>query len=83
MEKAMGILQKGLRMLLGMVLVLCLLVGVCLSSAEAVENKRVRVGYFYLPGYHELEADGHLSGYGYDLMQHLKLYNNWRCEYIG
>ena len=66
MEKAMGILQKGLRMLLGMVLVLCLLVGVCLSSAEAVENKRVRVGYFYLPGYHELEADGHLSGYGYD-----------------
>ena len=83
MEKAMGILQKGLRMLLGMVLVLCLLVGVCLSSAEAVENKRVRVGYFYLPGYHELEADGHLSGYGYDLIQRLKLYNNWRCEYIG
>ncbi|MGM9582453.1 MAG: transporter substrate-binding domain-containing protein, partial [Phascolarctobacterium sp.] len=86
MEKAVGIMKQGLKMLkvlLGMALVLCLLVGVCLSPAEAVENKRVRVGYFYLPGYHELDDDGHLLGYGYDLIQRLKLYNNWRCEYIG
>ncbi|MGM9570089.1 MAG: response regulator [Phascolarctobacterium sp.] len=45
--------------------------------------QKVRVGYFYLPGYHEIDEQGRMQGYGYDLVQRLKFYNNWQCEYVG
>ena len=62
---------------------LCLFVLMACPLAEAVELQKVRVGYFQLPGYHEVDEQGHRQGYGYDLVQRLKFYNNWECEYVG
>ena len=62
---------------------LCLFVLMASPLAEAVELQKVRVGYFQLPGYHEVDEQGHRQGYGYDLVQRLKFYNNWECEYVG
>lgn len=53
------------------------------ASAETVKMQTIRVGYFYLPGYHEIDEQGYRRGYGYDFLQRLKFYNNWKCEYLG
>ena len=34
----------------------------------------IRVGYFAFPGYHERAEDGHMSGYGYELLQKIASY---------
>lgn len=43
----------------------------------------VRVGFFPLSGYHMVDEKGNRSGYGYDLLQQLRVYSNWTYEYIG
>ena len=54
------------------------------SVNEPRELKTVRVGYFYLDGYHLMdEESGALSGYGYDILQHMSGYTNWTYEYVG
>ena len=83
MRKVIELFKSGLHMLLYILLGFLLLGQLSLNAAEAVENQKVRVGYFYLPGYHEMDASGRLYGYGYDLLQKLQLYNDWSCEYIG
>ncbi|MDD3154232.1 MAG: transporter substrate-binding domain-containing protein [Victivallaceae bacterium] len=46
------------------------------------ETRRVvRVGFFPFEGYHIVSPDGRRSGYGYDYLQHLKLYGRWTFEY--
>ena len=59
---------------------LCLLVA---AGAFAEALRKVRVGFFRFPGYHEIAADGRYSGYGYDVLQMLRFYNNWEYEYVG
>ena len=83
MKRTRAFFIHSLRLLLQVVLALCLVMGAQLSMAQAGEAQKVRVGYFFLPGYHEIDGAGRLQGYGYDLLQHMQLYNNWRCEYVG
>lgn len=42
----------------------------------------VRVGYFAFDGYH-MQEDGVRSGYGYEILQHMAGYTNWKYEYVG
>ena len=65
------------------VLCLCVLLVAAACSALAEERQKIRVGYFHFPGYHEISADGRYSGYGYDVLQMLRFYNNWDYEYVG
>ena len=75
---------QGIKLIfLQVLLTLLVLVVMVCPRAEAVEMQKVRVGYFYLPGYHEIDDEGRMQGYGYDLVQRLKFYNNWQCEYVG
>lgn len=60
-----------------------MLVLASLGTAAAQEKQKIRVGYFHFPGYHEISADGRYSGYGYDVLQMLRFYNNWEYEYVG
>ena len=64
-------------------LCLCVVLVTAVTSALAAERQKIRVGYFHFPGYHEIAADGRYSGYGYDVLQMLRFYNDWDYEYVG
>ena len=51
----------------------------------AAENEAlpVRVGFFAFAGYHEQDESGARDGYGYELLQHLAGYGNFRYVYVG
>lgn len=42
----------------------------------------VKVGFFALEGFHEINADGIKSGFGYDFLQLLSRYSNLNFEYV-
>lgn len=50
------------------------------TNAEAVRH--VRVGYFALTGYQELDDNGNYKGYGYDFLERLRFYNDWEYEFL-
>ena len=72
-----------MKLALQILLALSIFLGMALHTAQAEEARTVRVGYFYLTGYHEIDAQGRMQGYGYDLLQKMRLYNDWHYEYIG
>ncbi len=43
----------------------------------------VRVGFYQMEGYHMRDANGQMYGYGYDYLQLVRLFTDWRYEYIG
>jgi signal transduction histidine kinase/ABC-type amino acid transport substrate-binding protein/BarA-like signal transduction histidine kinase len=53
----------------------------------AAENtsapETVRVGFFALDGYHEMDENGKRSGYGYDFFHLTQKYVNLNYEYVG
>jgi signal transduction histidine kinase/ABC-type amino acid transport substrate-binding protein/BarA-like signal transduction histidine kinase len=51
------------------------------KAASAPET--VRVGFFALDGYHEMDEDGKRSGYGYDFFHLTQKYVNLNYEYVG
>lgn len=52
-------------------------------TVDANNQKVVRVGYYERPPFQSGTSDEvPKEGYAYDYLQRLKLYNNWRCEYI-
>lgn len=53
------------------------------ATVFAQAGNTVRVGYFAMNGYHNVDADGAMSGYGYDYMQRLKKYTGYSFEYTG
>lgn len=46
-------------------------------------RQTVRVGFFRFDGYHQMDDRELRSGYGYELLQMMARYNNWRYEYSG
>ena len=74
-----------LRTVLAVLLTVQLLCAVCLpgSVARAAEPRVLRVGFFAYEGYHELDANGARSGYGYELLQRMARYENVVYEYVG
>ncbi len=51
---------------------------------HAIDNTpTVKVGYFHMEGYNELNEDGLYSGYDYDFFQLLERYTNLNFEYVG
>ncbi|MDD3220801.1 MAG: transporter substrate-binding domain-containing protein [Lachnospiraceae bacterium] len=46
-------------------------------------KKTVRVGFFPFDGYHMESENGTKSGYGYDILQQMYIYENWTYEYVG
>jgi len=54
------------------------------SMVPAMENRRlVRVGFFPFEGYHMISPDGKKSGYGYEYLQKMLLFSNWKYAYVG
>ncbi len=53
------------------------------GAEPAASAETVRVGYWYLPGYHEETPSGDRSGYGYEYLQKIASHLGWSYEYIG
>lgn len=51
-------------------------------SASASSHK-VKAGFFAFSGYHMIDEQGVLSGYGYDYLQYMSNYEDWTYEYVG
>lgn len=47
------------------------------------EEKTIRVGFYYMDGYHVQDENGHRSGYGYEFLQMIGRYLPYRYEYVG
>lgn len=52
-------------------------------SAEQLLHRTVRVGFFPFDGYHMKNDDGSRTGYGYDYIQRMNMYEGWNLKYIG
>ncbi len=52
-------------------------------AAAAQELQTIRVGFFAFDGYHMQDENGARSGYGYEILQHMAGYTNWKYEYVG
>lgn len=44
--------------------------------------KKVRVGYFHVTGYQEVEENGNRRGFGYDYLQEIAKHTNWEYEFV-
>ena len=74
---------RGLAILMTMLLLTALL-SLSASAAETVsQHERVRVGFFAMDGYHMMDEDGNLSGYGYDFLRLMARYWDVDYEYVG
>ncbi|WP_352399128.1 transporter substrate-binding domain-containing protein [Anaerotignum sp.] len=46
------------------------------------DTEKVRVGFFEIPIYQNIEVDGTYSGYSYDYLQAIAQYTGWEYEYV-
>ena len=70
-------------------LVMCLLwLTMPVQAADAVllsqDNRQtIRVGFYQMDGYHMMSDNGRLYGYGYDYLQLMRRFTDWKYEYVG
>ena len=74
---------KPINVILCKLSVILLLSVFILPHSISAAEKTVRVGYWYLPGYHELDDAGTRSGYGYDYMEKIAACLGWNLQYVG
>ena len=79
------IVSRKYRSFIVILLIITMLCGINhpVHAAENVSRQTVRVGFFSADGYHQMDQDGTMKGYGYDFLQMLLRYNDWKYEYIG
>lgn len=52
------------------------------ENEDTSKRKTVKVGFYRLPGFWEVDSDGAYSGYGYDYLQEIAIINSWEYEYV-
>ncbi|MDD3369276.1 MAG: transporter substrate-binding domain-containing protein [Lachnospiraceae bacterium] len=82
-KKCVIYIKKVALVLLAFMLFAGLTPGISTQAAEDVNLRTVRVGFFSADGYHMMDKDGTMSGYGFDFLQMMLRYNNWKYEYVG
>ncbi len=53
------------------------------ATPKSEVMQTVKVGFFSSDGYHIIDDNDTMSGYGYDFLQMMLRYNNWKYEYVG
>ena len=72
------------RICIAFMLTLCVVFAFTEQRTQAESEPRtVKVGFFEFNGYHEINARGVLSGYGYDFLKLLQRYADLNYEYVG
>lgn len=81
---------RGLLKRLTVIFFCCLMLNGCIFNVpvfaeghDAAEVRTVRAGFFEFDGYHMMSETGRRSGYGYDFLQEIARYQNWKYQYIG
>ncbi len=75
--------QQAILKVLKIICIIGLSISSCVNWASAQERQTIRVGYFRYDSFNDATAQGDKSGYGYDILQKLRIYENWNYEYIG
>lgn len=73
--------MKSVRKRVRILLAVCLLL-LLLPESKVNASEKVRVGYFHISGYQELEEDGSRRGFGYDYLQEIAKYTGWEYEFV-
>ena len=60
----------------------CLMIIFLTSLNIAYAEKKLRVGYVPQTGFLEEDRSGHIRGYGYEYMEFLARYGDWKFEYV-
>lgn len=76
-----GACRRSSLSILAAILSLCFLLPMA-TVPTAAAGEKVRVGYFPLEGYQQIDEDGRFSGYGYEYLQELARYTGWEYEYV-
>jgi signal transduction histidine kinase/ActR/RegA family two-component response regulator len=53
------------------------------ETAPFARQQVVHVGFFHFEGYHDMDTAGEKSGYGYDFLQMIAGYANFKYIYVG
>jgi len=53
------------------------------NNKSSAPPQTVHVGFFSFPGYHDMDNTGEKSGYGYDFLQMIAGYANFKYVYVG
>lgn len=68
------------------ILAICVLFNTCLglaaSDIHAEEDQVIKVGYPIQEGLTDIDENGNLSGYTYEYIQEMALYNGWQVEFV-
>ncbi len=57
--------------------------GSIVANAEETMNQKVKVGFFKMDCYHEMDDEGNRSGYGYEFFARVSKYCNMNFSYEG
>ncbi len=83
-SKTAGIKRYAALMLATIMVLTCAYGNVAAAKESGTQaNNVVRVGYFGFEGYHNEDADGNRSGYGYEYLQQMARYTGWTYDYVG
>ena len=74
--------MKGIWKAVAALCVVLMFGGICGAAPSTDERRVLRVGYVPGTGFLEEDRPGHLRGYGYEYMESLANYGNWKFEYI-
>lgn len=52
------------------------------ASNIGTSTETVRAGFFYNPGFYDVDENGNISGYGYDVMQYISQNTAWNVQFV-
>lgn len=75
--------KKGFARLLCVLLILSGIVSAFIpKNTNAEDTRKIRVGFYQLEGYQEMDEEGNPGGYGYEYLQKLAQYTGWEYELV-
>lgn len=75
-------LWKGAAFVLCFILIACIMGGGLSVTARAAGKRTVKVAFFPMNGYNELDENGNFSGMDVEYLEELCIYANWEIEYV-
>ena len=75
--------KKRIVLLLTLIYMLAMCPQAAYAAEDSSQHETVKVGFFAMDGYHEMDEKGNRSGYGYDFLRLMACYWDVDYEYVG
>ena len=75
--------KKRIVLLLTLIYMLAMCPQAAYAAEDSSQHETVKVGFFAMDGYHEMDEKGNRSGYGYDVLRLMARYWDVNYEYVG